>query len=539
MTTDTTSKSKTVVHQGKLAIGDMGYAIQLWADYYKTASDAIKEFVINAVEAQASRICIYFYGVGTKPNFSIEDDGSGMVPERLGAIAVGICNSLKRGHEGLTGRHGIAMVSAARRLGAETLLVSSKPPGQAMAYTLAFPLTGKEINYQVYEDPRVSLAKGGTIVRLLGIPEKERKSLAMVTAAQENKGASRLALYLGAAYRGPILANRLSIIIERRGGRGQGDEYVQPVKFSGVPVNIGPLSTPFGQILLELFCRTSETKGHGVISIQHHAGPITTDLATELSTDFGREPWTRFDGQLTAPWLERSGGGVALRHKTYLAFRHALRKVEPQLREVYRHIADESISADDVGTLRKVFRQVLGGDSLLFPKRLQFPKTHLLTTAGEGRELQLVRSDLGNARGPTQQVGTGRQPYATPPPGRGPIMTGPVSKPPSRHLLSARSVSGLQWKLGPFTDAERAQCYKYEGGVIYVNTAFDQYVRFTDPSRYQGRRLTKTTLKLLWMAMVTCMVLVDINMPLDEYGTEERQLQLGILIGGISPQILG
>lgn len=522
-------KTPSVVTKGKVAVGDMGYALELMAkSFYPTLLPAVKELVVNSVEAKAGRVWIIIYKVGENPYLMVEDDGEGMSREFLSEVAERVCDSIKREEKDLTGRHGVGMPTAARRLGAKELHVVSKPSWQEETFTLAFPLVGKELEYQVVKETRRPIRGQGTKVYLYGMYKKDLDRVFKVAGIRKKEGTSRLAEYLGQAFGRRVDRGELSICIERRGGRGgTRKEYVSSIKFLGTPIKLLPIPTRFGVIELELYCK--HPKSRGTISIQHHTAPLITDI-TELP-DFGGAPWSNFEGEITATFLERTGGGVAIAHKTYLIFRDALkREVELRLREFHRQIAAETLTADEVGKLRLAFKEVLRAQTSL----LTLPKT--LAASAEGRLRLAQRSSLGRQIGPIEEKGLGKVPYAVPT--KTPLVQPPIPKKEQRNMGTIR-VSALQWHLGPFVQDKSHLYFKVQNGVIFINTAHRDYVNFINPEPEQKPKLaTRRVLKLLWMAMITCLVLMDLNMPPSEFSFGEREIQLGILLGSVSARLL-
>lgn len=519
-----------IVKTGKVAVADLGYALKLMADsFYPTILPAIKELVTNAVEAKARQVRIVIYKASRRPFILVEDDGEGMSKEFLGEVAEKICDSIKREQKDLTGEHGVGMPTAASKLDADLLQVASKPRWQGETYTLEFPLAGKQLAYQVFEElSRARFVQNqGTKVYL--VYERSSKGLDSVFRAagiRKKEGTSRLAEYLGQAFGRRIDKRKLTICIERPGvGGGTAEEYVQPIKYLGTPIELNPISTRFGEICFELYCK--HPKSRGTITIQHHTAPLVTDI-TELA-DFRGSPWDKFEGEITAVWLERTGGGVATGHKTFLVFRQAVKKeVEARLREFHREVTQESLTADEVGKLRQAFKLVLGSQTTF----MSLPKT--LVASAEGRIRSAQRSSLGQERGPIKEKGAGRAPYAAP--DKTPIIPVPISKQQKRKMRTVR-VSALQWYLGPFREAENHLYYKLEGGVIFINTAHPAYIRFVNPTLGEKSALSRKSLKLYWMALITCYVLVDLNMPVEEYGYDEREMQFGILYASISTRL--
>lgn len=523
--------STTQTLRGTVTVADTEYLFIILKGLYRLASEAFRELVTNGIEAGSTALTITFFDEKGKSFIEVEDNGWGITQKQLYDVGVKICESIKRGKKDLTGRHGIGLPSSAKRLGGERILVVSKALNQTDCFALDFPLIGAQIDFTVDPDNKHPIQGHGTRVYILNLGEEQRVEIERIMAVRKDRGASPLCDFLARAFCAEILNKNVKIRLEVR-GRKSSDEFVNPPVFGGVPIPLDSIKTQFGFIEFDLRCkppRSAET-----VAIQHHIGCIVADI-TDLA-DFREGSWRNFAGFIKAPWLERSGGGVALDHKTYLVFRSILKRdIEPKLTSFHRQVAEEQVDANEVHRLRAAFRDALGGESLSL-KNMQMPPTHVISPEGEVGDF--VRSTLDRHPGTITERGAGRLPYASPLLGAATSSLTPIPRTVKTQQVLTQKVGSLQWRLMAFSPEKQHLHYEVVGGQILINTANANYTKFIDPENYKRKGLTRMTLKLLWMARITCQVIVEWNFPVKEYEEMDRQMQFGLLFSRVCVLLL-
>lgn len=521
-----TTTTNQTTSSGQLDIADLGYLFALIADKYERMPDALKELLINALEAGATQIEIVFRNEKDHAFLTVCDNGFGMDFAKLNEVAQNICSSAKRFVEKSTGKHALALVTAPIRLGAVLLEVISRPMDSADAFKLSFPLNEKKPNFKVEPAGNMGLKDHGTIIRFAVVSEEHRAELSRCLSQSKALGISPFAKYCSAFFRTQLLGKaspQCAISIEVVGGSRAGSkEFVAPVKYMGAAVNIDPIKLPgYGEVQFELYVKPAGSDG--TISVEHHTGSLENDL-TALPV-FNREPWSSFTGVITAKGLHKSAEGrIALTHKSWLLLRDILLKeVEPTLKAFYQQTTEQRLTGDDLRDLRQIFKRVFG-ESLILGDSVKLPRVQVLSAEGV-ETAGLTRANLGGVgtRAPVKNTGAGFAPYAVPNLER--VVPPPIDK-TERQALAARNTNNLVWLFLLFLEAEQHKPYRVHKGVIEINVGHPMYLRYTNPANYKGRRgLTSFDLKLRWTVTMTCMLIATLNMPLNQYHPEEIMLQ--------------
>ena len=167
---------------------------------------------------------------------------------------------------------------------------------------------------------------------------------------------------------------------------------------------------------------------------------------------------------------------------------------------------------------------------MLFADKLTMPQTAIITADGE-LSPGFKRSDLGRQIAPIEKPGSGKQPYAQPDSTLTP--SAPISK-AQRRDLATRTIEGLQWR---FLANAKGLPYVLNCGVIEINPNHPDYIKFIDPDSHGKRGLTRMMLRLWYMAMITCWVLIDLNFPVEQYDLAFRQMRFGLLFASLSAQL--
>lgn len=253
---------------------------------------AIAELVQNSIDANARRVAIEKRRLRRGPALVITDDGEGIVPdlareEALRSIATNIGHSRKRGltprerHEQVVaGKYGIGLLgfwSVGRRME-----IRSRVQGSP---TVALRLVEDQERAEIARLP-AAIGEPDTFTEIL-ISELHESALRALAGR-------RLAEYLAAELRGPLLRTGVDLEVSDHLARGAGQKRfsVVPKRFSGERLNL-PESIdvpPHAAARVELYLVRG---GDGLQGIQVScAGTLVADDIAELrSLGFEGSPW--------------------------------------------------------------------------------------------------------------------------------------------------------------------------------------------------------------------------------------------------------
>jgi len=516
-----------------VSVGDYGHLFSVLASSH-TVLQAVEQLVTNSIEAGAASIGANLRDEPRHATLIIKDNGFGMDAAKLVVVPQSLGLSEKRG-KSQTGQHALGLMSSAVRIRAKELWIYSQTLNSSGTNLLhIWDLEKPRILFELVEkakwphkDPLVGQ---GTVI-FIPIAEEGRADIVNVLT-KTRTGQSSLARALGEAHREELLGmgvngQRTQIRIEISGRkRNPSAEFVTPVEYRGAPIHLEPIKIAgFGEIVLDLFCKPPGSAG--TIRVRHHTSTLENDL-TGLD-DFKGSPWIHFEGTITALFLDKAGEGIAVNKKSYLLFRDALKKIEAQLTAFYQRIVEEKATSEDIGKLRQALRTIIKGP-LLFGDKVTMPQTAVISPDGE-LSSGFKRSDLGRQIAPIEKPGLGKQPYAQPDSALTP--SAPISK-AQRRDLATRTIEGLQWR---FLANAKGLPYVLNCGVIEINPNHPDYIKFIDPDSHSKRGLTRMMLRLWYMAMITCWVLIDLNFPVEQYDLAFRQMRFGLLFASLSAQL--
>lgn len=366
----------------------------------------------------------------------------------------------------------------------------------------------------------------GTCIVLEGIPKSIiRKS--SLYAGPGKRGRSPLATEFSKVFRRAIREKGVEIWIERRKpGRRTEREYVAPMEFKGPKfTDIMELDagSKGGRVQLDLYMKVGQKSLEETVNIHRGSAVIEPDI-TRLK-GFDGQPWTQLAGMIVVTnVVKRSGNSVSESHGSWLAVASALHKREPQLKAFIEQHTTKTLVDAEVRALKKALSETFGKCRL---SEVKLPETQAALAGGIKKVA--VRSNLGRTTGPIKKR-DGRLPYVRPPLSS----SEPEQQPPEE--MGTTTVEGLQWFLRPFSEEERDLRYKLAGGAIDINTLHPDYQYFLtlapDSSAKSRRRQ-----KLIWMAMITCIVIVDINLPADEHKQEDRNILYGIWLADVTSKL--
>ncbi|MEJ7604659.1 MAG: ATP-binding protein [Kofleriaceae bacterium] len=324
---------------------------------------AIAELVQNSIDARATTVNVERRRLRGRPALVIRDDGEGVLPalgreEALRYLGTHIGHSHKLGlsprerHERvIAGQYGVGLLGF-WAIGAKLELRSR--------------LAGSEVHVLSLEAERQTARLGRMPVELAAPPTfTELVIFEIHEAAMRSLGGRRLADYLAAELRGPILTAGASVEIHDHLARGLAQKRfpVTPKRYDGLPLDVPRELAVEGQppIRLELYL----SRGTERPAIQLAcAGTLVADDISELDIlGLARAPWTGrdvtgiidFSGFRVPPGTRR---GV-LPDPAALACARALASIEPILTaELGRLDRKRRAEADRhvVGELRKALR---------------------------------------------------------------------------------------------------------------------------------------------------------------------------------------
>ncbi len=252
---------------------------------------AVAELVQNAIDANAKAITIERRRRGRRTALIVRDDGDGIRPEEpreaaLRYVATHIGRSHKRNLSAaerhaqiVAGQYGIGLLGF-WSIGHRMEIRSRVSGGETWLLRL------------VEDEPRAEVVPGPPVIDASATFTEVVVS-ELHAAALRPLTVRRLAEYLGAELRGPILASGVAIEVRELDARGQLSERapVVPRRFEGVPLDVpGELAVPgHTPIRVELYYATSTTSGVQLTC----AGTIVADRLADL-TALGLDvaPWT-------------------------------------------------------------------------------------------------------------------------------------------------------------------------------------------------------------------------------------------------------
>ncbi|HEY6035391.1 MAG TPA: ATP-binding protein [Kofleriaceae bacterium] len=347
----------------KLQPADPFDLIRWLARSQSDARKAVAELVQNSIDARAKTIRIERRRLRNAPALVIWDDGEGVLPalgreEALRYLGTHVGHSHKLGlspaerhSRVIAGQYGVGLLGF-WAIGSK-LELRSRVTGSAMhALTLV-------------EDRQT--AELGTAPLELDAPDTFTELVVydLHDAALRQLAGRRLADYLAAELRGPILASGATIEIHDHLVRGLGQKRfeVTPRRFEGIPIEVPPEIAVAGHppIRVELyFARGAERPAIQLAC----AGTLVADDIAELDAlGFDHRPWRGCDlvGVVDFPGFQVPPGtrrGV-IPNAAALAFRRALATLEPvivaglALHEQRRRSESDRHLVDD---LRKALR---------------------------------------------------------------------------------------------------------------------------------------------------------------------------------------
>ena len=348
------SRKKVSRNKGKLRIGDTWNAISIIALSQNNPLKAIAEFVENSIDAKASNISIVRGKERGEHFLRITDDGEGIPRNAKGEpdfhyVATHICDSIKRRMKaqgegsGVQGEFGIGLLSF-WTVGEELYLTSAGDNGKTYQMRMAKDEPGFEVH------PRRTL---------FSIQETELLIKPLLPGIRQLNG-EKIQWYLASELRDRIRESGVTIKVVDRTARKE--FTVEPRIYTGTPLPFESVSTPLGDIRLELYLTSHDPEiSIGLSRLGTRVLPDITRLA-----NFQREPWNvrSIEGVIDVPFLRLTPGtrdGI-IQDEAYTVFVEHLRAIEPELNDRLQQLKDaeeEKVSQHVLKSVQRALREAL------------------------------------------------------------------------------------------------------------------------------------------------------------------------------------
>jgi len=301
-----------MIEEGKLAIGDSQYVIQLLGEVYKDSRDALAEFITNAGDENATKIYVFLHKRAKEPYIRVCDNGNGMTADTLKYVAKNIGKSLKRYDPKSAGEKGIGILGFQKI--AERCDVVSR--GNSSKETFCLSLKAGTINYKIQEEKERALQIRGTDVYLYGVSVDTWRLFTR----------DKLANYFKFKFRPDLSSGVYSLLIVE----GKETTPVRPETYKGESFYISTVRTNYGNIILSLYIMPTGKSYPVGIYCKNKKVLNITDLP-----EFACEPWTlgKVQGEITADFLKPDTTRVGLirDRKHFPAWVNAVKSIEKQL----------------------------------------------------------------------------------------------------------------------------------------------------------------------------------------------------------------
>lgn len=317
----------------KLQPADPFDLIRWLARSQSDARKAVAELVQNSIDARAKRIRIERRRLRNAPALVIWDDGEGVLPtlgreEALRYLGTHVGHSHKLGlspaerhSRVIAGQYGVGLLGF--------WAIGSK-------LELRSRVAGSGVHVLTLVEDRQT-AELGTAPHELDAPDTftELAVFDLHDAAVRQLSGRRLADYLAAELRGPILASGAAIEIHDHLVRGTGQKRfeVTPRRFEGIPIEVAPeIAVPdHPPIRVELYLARGAERP--AIQLACAGTLVADDIADLDALGFGHRPWRGCDlvGLIDFPGFQVPPGtrrGV-IPNAAAAAFRRALATIEP------------------------------------------------------------------------------------------------------------------------------------------------------------------------------------------------------------------
>ena len=336
----------------RLRIANLSKAVLVTGQAYQEPKDALNEFVSNAadeyVEAglRGERISVHLRRRGRHPLVAVSDDGRGLAPDRLRALARNLFESAKAGDDRTLGEKAIGIL-AFQQLGARCDIVS-RAEGAAESWCLR--LARGQATAQLGVDRRRPRALPGTTVYIGDLDPEVLRVLTL----------RKVVDYLRSR-RGPALERgeyEIEVV------EGNTSEVVVPQRPDGVRLDIPARTTLWGRIEFALWV-APRSEASRRVALVGRAGTTILDDITEIE-DFAHPPWRGgfVAGMVAFPALQQTAGRRAvLRDRdAFPLLLDAVQAVEPAVLAAVERVSrevDERTNERLADAVRRIFSRVL------------------------------------------------------------------------------------------------------------------------------------------------------------------------------------
>lgn len=455
----------------RLRIGSLAKAVLVTGQAYQDPKDALNEFVSNAADEYAEsdrrggRIRVVLRRKGRYPVIAVDDEGRGMGPDRLKAVARSLFDSTKVGDDRTLGEKAIGVL-AFQQLGGRCEIVSR---AEGSAETWCLRIERGKATAKLSQERRRARDTAGTTVYLADLDPDVLRMLTKRKVVDYLRKRRAPALAAG--------AYEIEVV------EGKKTELVTPEAPEGVKLDVPARQTLWGRIEFHLYVTAEASPGHRV-AVVGRAGTTIVDDVAELD-EFSDEPWSsgRVSGHVAFDGLQQTAGrrGVLRDREAWPVFVDAMRAVEPAVVRTLERVArelDEQTADRLAETVRKVFGRVLRElADLDNPMR-----TPLGSQPGEGGLLEAEPSGNGDpSREPTDPAEPehDRTPDLSEltPTARDPIE--PPDAPPTARPQRSRS-SRLPTVAPDPEPGEARSRYDPESNLVFYNERHPDYLMVKD-----------------------------------------------------------
>jgi len=333
----------------RLRIGNLAKAVLVTGQAYQDPKDALNEFVSNAADAYAEsgrtgeRIRVMLRRKGTRAVIAIDDEGSGMSPERLRAVARNLFESTKSGDNRTLGEKAIGLL-AFQQLGARCDVVSR---AEDSSETWVLRLRRGEASAELARERRRARARSGTTVYISELDQEAARVLTQRKVVDYLRRRRGQAIGAG-AYTIEVVEGRTA-------------ELVTAEEPEGLAIPIPARSTLWGRLEFAVYV-APDADPRRRVAVVGRAGTTIIDDIAELE-EFDHEPWTsgRLSGRVAFEPLRQSAGRRAVLRddEIFPVFHDAVRSVEPLLIAAVARMREE-VDATTTERLSDALRQVFG-----------------------------------------------------------------------------------------------------------------------------------------------------------------------------------
>lgn len=355
--------------------------LNLLGSVYNDPRDALKEYVANSLDADASNIIV---DLSRRRNGTIviKDDGTGMDREKLRSVPDRVGLSDKLLMENRIGEKAIGIL-AFHSLGADSLilwsLTDTRPADpHCLQFKKGDPNPVLDPDEENTTHPWIKDTRG-TVVELRGIPPDVARVLTLEKVKE----------HLGRLYKEVLRRRAVRIIVTE----GKKSEHVTVESFKGEPFWMRDLLTRYGQIELNLYILPSPSDRHIEVFCK---GQRVCDLGT-LDDCFRTTLWSsgQVHGDISADFLKPTTGRTGFAtNAAFTAFVEKLDGIKTELRKAVDHEVETYRTEQD--------REIQKDLNNSFLRAILQLRTH-----GWSAVETLVKSRLGEFKGTAVETGSG------------------------------------------------------------------------------------------------------------------------------------